>query len=47
MKAPARISALVLGLVAFMTLGGLVLLYVTGVGADVMVALIKAVTPPP
>ena len=38
--------ALLFGFVAFMALGALVLLYMTDVGADVLVAVISAVTPP-
>jgi hypothetical protein len=40
------IAALLFGLVAFLTLGASVLLYMTGVGADVLLAIVAALTPP-
>ncbi len=39
--------ALLFGLAAFVTLGPPVLLYVADVGADALLAVIMAVTPPP
>jgi hypothetical protein len=43
--APRRVLALLVGLVAFVTVGALMLLYVGGIGADVLVAVIGAMTP--
>jgi hypothetical protein len=43
---PVRgVAARLFGLVAFMTLGAVVLLSMAGVGADVILAVIAAVTP--
>jgi hypothetical protein len=43
---PVRgLAARLFGLVAFMTLGAVVLLSMAGVGADVILAVIAAVTP--
>jgi hypothetical protein len=41
-----KASTLLLGLVALIALGALVLPYVVDVGADVLLAVIGAVTPP-
>jgi hypothetical protein len=45
LKAPEVISALLFGLVAFIALGALVASYMADVGADVLLAVISAVTP--
>jgi hypothetical protein len=42
----ASVFGLLFGLIAFTTLGVLVLLYMTEVGAEVFLAVIAALTPP-
>jgi hypothetical protein len=46
MSTKRHLPGLLSGLAAFMTLGGLVLMYMADVGSAVFLAVIAAVTPP-